>query len=535
MPELTEYAKSLPNVVYAENNLYTCSQDTQVKMAEVIAEQGINRVVVAACTPRTHEPLFQETLMNGGLNKYLFEMANIRNQDSWCHSHNKPVATNKAKDLVRMAVARAALLDPLFESPLDIIQHALVIGGGVAGLTAALGLADQGFNVTLLEKEKDFGGLCRQISHTIDGKDVQKFLKDLIAKVENHDRIEAIKGARVAGFSGYKGNFNTLVDTGNGAPLEISHGVTIIATGGYEYKPKEFGYGESGVMTQLQLDELLRADPSKAAAWNRVVMVQCVGSRNDENPNCSRVCCQSAVKHALELKRLRPEMDILVLYRDMRTYGLLENYYTQARREGILFARYSQDAPPQVNTNGDGLSVVFNDHVLNRPIKMPTDAVVLSAATLASENHELATMLKIQSNSDGFFIEAHAKLRPVDFATEGVFMCGIAHSPKLITESIAQAMAAAARAGAFLAAKDQSIGGVVAKVNQELCAACLVCVRACPYGVPAIVNGASEINEALCQGCGICASECPAKAIELGNYTDDQVMIKVEVLLENLI
>ncbi len=533
VPEVREYARSLPNVVYVEDNLYTCSQDTQVKMAKVIAEQGINRVVVAACTPRTHEPLFQETLMNAGLNKYLFEMANIRNQNSWCHSNEKSVATAKAKDLVRMAVARAALLDPLFERPLDIIQGALVIGGGVAGMTAALGLAKQGFRVSLVEKEPELGGLSRRISHTIEGKDVQKFLDSLIAEVKGNSNIEVFADAAVSGFSGYKGNFLTKVGTSDGLFHEIEHGVTILATGAREYKPKEFGYGENpAVMTQLELDELMKDEPTKAGGWNRVVMVQCVGSRNDENPNCSRICCQSAVKHALELKKLNPEMEIVILYRDMRTYGLLEDYYTEARREGILFSRYSQDDAPQVNTNGSGLSVLFKDHVLDRPIQMSADAVILSAATLASENSELSSMLKLQSSSDGYFIEAHAKLRPVDFAAEGIFMCGTAHSPKLISESIAQALAAASRAGAFLAARDQTIGGVVAKVDPRLCAACLVCVRACPYGVPQIVNGASEINEALCQGCGTCVSECPAKAIRLANYTDGQIMVKVDVLLE---
>ncbi|MGO9689257.1 MAG: FAD-dependent oxidoreductase [Syntrophobacteraceae bacterium] len=535
VPEVREYARSLPNVVYVEDNLYTCSQDNQVKMAQVIKEQGINRVVVAACTPRTHEPLFQETLMNAGLNKYLFEMANIRNQNSWCHSNAKAVATPKAKDLVRMAVARAALLDPLFERPLDIVQSGLVIGGGVAGMTAALGLARQGFEVALIEKEKELGGLSRRIAHTIEGKDVQEFIACLIEEVKTHRKIEVMTDTRITGFSGYKGNFFTQVQTCESSIREISHGCAILATGAREDQPKAFGYGANGgVMTQLELDELMRNEPARAAAWDRVVMIQCVGSRTDDNPNCSRVCCQSAVKHARELKKLNPHMDVMILYRDMMMYGLLENYYALARTERILFSRYDLENPPQVNINGAGLSVVFTDHVLNHPVEMRADAVILSAVTLAAENGELASMLKIQSSPDGYFIEAHAKLRPVDFASEGLYMCGMAHSPKLITESISQALAAASRAGAFLAARDQTVGGVVAKVDPKLCATCMVCVRSCPYGVPQIVDYVSEINEALCRGCGTCVSECPAKAIHLANYTDNQIMIKVEALLEDV-
>ncbi len=535
VPAVREYAKSLPNVVYVEENLYTCSQDTQVKMAQVIEEQGINRVVVASCTPRTHEGLFQETLMNAGLNKYLFEMANIRNQDSWCHSNDKDGATEKAKDLVRMAVARASLLDPLGEKRLDIVQSALVIGGGIAGMTAALGLAKQGFEVSVVEKEKELGGLSRRIAHTIEGKNVGAFLDGLIEEVKANRRIQILTDAKITGFSGYKGNFVSRVEA-NGAPeREISHGVTILATGAREYLPKEFGFGESDrVMTQLQLDELMTKEASVVAAWNRVVMIQCVGSRNKENPNCSRVCCQTAVKHARELKKLNPDMEVLVLYRDMRMYGQLEEFYTQARREGVLFSRFDLENQPVVYPDGAGIFVDFKDHVLQHPVRVEADAVVLSAATLAAENQGLASMLKIQASPDGFFMEAHVKLRPVDFAAEGLFMCGTAHSPKLISESISQAMAAAARAGAFLAATDQTIGGVVAHVDPELCAACLVCVRACPYGVPQIVDNVSNINEALCQGCGTCVSECPAKAIKLANYSDEQIMVKVEALLEEL-
>lgn len=536
--ELTSYATTLPNVVFAGENLFTCSQDTQERIKDVIKEHRLNRVVVAACSPRTHEPLFQETMKACGLNKYLFEMANIRDQDSWVHQKEPGPATEKARDLVRMAVARASLLKPLTERTLDVKQRGLVVGGGLAGLTAALSLAGQGFETVLVEKEKELGGMARRIQHTIDGEDVQARLAELVKEVQENEKIQVLTEALIVGFGGYKGNFTTEVLVGPGMyERKIDHGATIVATGAREYEPTEFGYGKhDGIMTQLELGRFVQEKPKEASEWGRAVMIQCVGSRTEENPNCSRICCQGAVKHALELKKLNPEMDVIVLYRDMRMYGLLEDYYTKARREGVLFCRYHRSEPPQVTTGGEGLRVSFLDHVLNRTVIVPADAVVLGAATVAAETEELASFLKVPRNADGFFIEAHAKLRPVDFSSEGIYLCGMAHGPKLISESISQAMAAASRAASFLAAKGQTIGGAVARVDQSLCAACLVCVRRCPYGVPRInENDVSEINEAMCQGCGICASECPAKAIELGHYGDDQIMIKVDALLRGVI
>ena len=533
VPALRDYAATLPNVVYVEDNLFTCSQDTQVTITKVIEEQNLNRMVVAACTPITHEALFRETMMDAGLNKYLFEMANIRNQDSWVHMKEPEAATDKAKDLLRMAVARASLLKPLVEKPLTVNQRALVIGGGVAGLNAALNLADQGFETIVLEKEAELGGNARKVHHTIEGMDVKAYLDRLINQVRTHDKIQVLTEALVVGFSGYKGNFTTEVLVGPGMyERKIDHGVTVVATGAHEYQPREFAYGEHHrVMTQLELGGLLHRSPAEADKWNRVVMIQCVGSRNEENPNCSRICCQGAVKYALQLKDLNPEMDVLILYRDMRTYGLLEDYYREARDQGVIFARFDPERLPEIRTADRQLSVTFIDHVLARPITLPVDAVILSAGARATDTEELASLLKIPRNAAGFFIEAHAKLRPVDFASEGIFLCGMAHSPKLISESIAQAQAAASRAGAFLADVNQTISGVTAHVEPDRCAACLVCVRTCPYGVPQINrDNVSEINEALCQGCGTCASECPAKVIQVAHFEDDQLAAKIKTL-----
>jgi heterodisulfide reductase subunit A len=533
--DLVRYAASLPYVVWAEENLFTCSQDTQEKMKKLIGEHSLNRVVVAACSPHTHEPLFQETLKASGINRYLFDMANIRDQDSWVHSQNPDKATAKAKDLVRKAVARASLLKPLVERPLEIVQRALVIGGGVAGLNAALMLARQGFEVVIVERARELGGMARRIYQTIEGVDVQAYLDLLVAEVRGHEKIQVLTQALIVRFSGQKGTFTTEVLVGPGMyERKIQHGVAVVATGAQEYRPKEYLYNEDlRVMTQSELEQRLHEHRLDVAGWNRVVMIQCVGSRNQENPGCSRICCQTAVKNALELKRRNADLDIYILYRDLRTYGLLETYYTEARRQGVIFSRFGLDHPPEVRKQGGVLNVSFEDHVLRRPMVMPVDAVILSAATVAAEQEELASLVKLPVNSEGFFIEAHAKLRPVDFPSQGIYLCGTAHSPMLIRESISQALAAASRAASFLASTALTVGGVVARVDQSRCAACLVCVMSCPYGVPRInEDNVSEINEAMCHGCGICAAECPAKAIQLSHYQDDQINVELQAVLE---
>ena len=531
-----EYAKTLPNVTFATQNLFTCSQDSQDKMKEIIEEQGLNRVVVAACSPKTHEPIFQDTMEGCGLNKYLFEMANIRNQDSWVHAQSKEKATAKAKDLVRMSVARADTLVPLEEKKIPVVQRGLVIGGGVAGMTAALGLAGQGYEVVLVEKEDALGGLANRLTATIEGAKVDDYLKDLIQNVTSHPKIQVLTRSLIVGFSGFQGNFTTELLIGPGMySRKIEHGVVILATGAHEYRPKEFLYGQDQrVLTQLELAE--RMEQGQIDDPQNVVMIQCVGSRNEENPNCSRVCCQTAVKNALHLKELNPDMNVYVLYRDIRTYGLLEDYYTAARQKGVLFFRFDAEDPPVVETSDAGVQVTFSDHVLNRPLTVEADLLVLSAGMQAEDTEELSSILKLARTPEGYFMEAHVKLRPVDMATEGIFVCGTAHSPKLLSETISQAYAAAGRAITFLSQPALTLSAVVAKVAAEKCASCLICVRSCPYEVPKInADGVSEIDEALCHGCGICCAECPAKAIQLNWYEDDQILCKVEALLEGVL
>ena len=536
VPAVADYAATLPYVSFVDQNLFTCSQDTQDKIRDVIKEKNLNRVVVASCSPRTHEPLFQETLQACGLNKYLFEMANIRDQDSWVHGSDPKSATEKAKDLVRMAVARAGLLKPLTEKKISINKRALVIGGGVAGMNAALSLADQGFETVIVEKEAQLGGLAGDLTATIEGADIQRYLLELVDKVSNHAKIQVLTESLIVGFSGFKGNFTTEIMVGPGMyERKIDHGVVILATGANEYKPTEYLYGQDyRVMTQIELGKRLEA--KGAEDLKTVVMIQCVGSRNEEKPNCSRVCCQSAVKNALHIKELNPDAMIYILYRDMRMYGLLEDYYTEARQQGILFSTFTQDHPPKVEATDEGIMITFKDHILQRDLIIPADLLALSAGMVAEDTEELASILKLPRNNEGYFIEAHVKLRPVDLANDGIFLCGTAHSPKLISETISQSLAAASRATIFLSQSEITLSAVTAKVDPDLCAACLVCVRACPYGVPRInEEGVSEIDEALCHGCGICAAECPAKAIELNWYEDDQVMSKVEALLKGVL
>jgi heterodisulfide reductase subunit A-like polyferredoxin len=543
VPDITEFAKTLPNVAYAERNLFTCSQDTQERIKKVIEEYNLNRVVVASCTPRTHEHLFQETIREAGLNKHLFEMANIRDQCSWVHMHEPDKATEKAKDLVRMAVAKARLIEPLKPLSLPVNRSALVIGGGVAGMTSALTLAEQGFEVSLIERSNVLGGIARRIHYNFDGEDIQQFLGKLIKKVQENPKIRVYTDTWIVDVHGYVGNFTTEIMRYRGRVIEkIDHGVTIIATGAQEYKPDEYLYGrDPRVLTQLELEEeIVRKNPDIINCDN-LVMVQCVGCRNDERPYCSRVCCNEAIKNALKLKEMKPEMNIYVLYRDIRTYGFYEEYYQEARRKGIIFLHYDLEDKPQVRQERkDGqllLRIQIKDKVLGDEIAIDADILALSVAMATSpEVRELAMLYKVPVNDDGFFLEAHVKLRPVDFATDGVFVCGLAHAPKSLEESIAQAKAAASRATTILV-KDAIIGeGIVASVNEALCSGCGVCEVLCPYGAIAVdrEKGVSAVNEALCKGCGTCCAACPSGAVQQRGFTRKEISVMLSAALSGV-
>ena len=532
VPAVVEYAGKLPYVVHAEENLYTCSTDTQDKIIKAIKDGDLNRIVVASCSPRTHEPLFQDTIQDGGLNKYLFEMANIRDQCSWVHATHMPQSTVKAKDLVRMAVARAVTLLPLHQSRADITRRALIIGGGVAGLTAAQGIASQGYEAVLVEKESELGGNLRHMYYSEHTADLQGFLSPLVKQVESNPLIRLYKGANVKKLSGYLGNYVTEIVTDGGNNERIEHGVVIIATGGVEYKPTEYLYGQSpDVLTQVELEKRL-VEKNGVDGLNSVVMIQCVGSREPEHQYCSRVCCSQAINNAIKLKELNPATEVTILYRDIRTYGMHELQYRKAREMGITFIHFDAEEKPQVTRESDKLTVRVMDKALRREITLETDLLVLSAAIRPQPDADVfASTLKLPLTQDGFVMEAHMKLRPLDLANEGMYLCGLAHSPKTISESIIQARGAVSRALTVLSQPYLMVGGIVSVVDPEECAACLTCVRSCPYGVPQInEDGVAYIEAAACQGCGICASACPRKAITLQHYSDVQVMAKIAVL-----
>ena len=540
---VADHAAKLPSVTLAETNLYTCSQDSIRHIAEVVRDRNLNRVVVASCTPRTHEPLFRDSLRQAGLNPYLFEMANIRNQCSWVHSDNRQLATEKAKDLVRMAIAKAALLEPQHTIDVPVQTSALVVGGGAAGMGSAIALAEQGFAVFLVEKESELGGNLRTIFTRSNGKNPQDALLLLKKRVQKQELITVLLNSRVTKTSGFMGNFNSTVTNGNGMQQVIKHGVTILATGGQEYRGSNYGYGtDPRIITQQELENLLHNNAGEVKGVRSLAIILCVGPAEKY---CSRICCTVGIKNALAFKQLNPEAQVVIFYRDIRTYGFGERLYTKARENGILFVRYEVSSKPEIEINPEdgSLHVHAWDHTLKRPIDLQPDLVALSMPIIPQEDAvETAALFKVPLDMDGFFLEAHIKLRPVDFNTGGIFMAGIAHYPKLLDETLVQAQAAASRAARILSKKTLTGGGQIAVVDESLCTGCLTCVRMCPFGVPVInpnltgvgnILGAAYIEAAVCQGCGICVSECPARAIQLMHYTDNQMSAKVSALVHD--
>ncbi len=544
VPSVVEYASTLPNVVHVQENPWSCSTDAAQQIAEAIKEKQLNRVVVAACTPRTHEPLFRDTLREGGVNQYFFDMANIREHCSWVHSRDKEAATQKAKDLVRMSVARATLLQPLKEFELPVDKKGLVIGGGIAGMISALSLANQGFEVYLIEKEKDLGGIARRIHYTLEGIDVQAYLKDLIHKVYRHPLIHIFTDSTVTEVSGYVGNFVTKI-VSEGKAREIKHGIAIIATGAQEYKPTEYLYGkDERVFTLLELEEKIAKRDEKVINAENLVMILCVGCREKSRNYCSRVCCSQAIKCALKLKEINPRKDIYIIYRDIRTYGFKEDYYREAANREVKFIRYEPEDKPKVEVVEEGdqrrLRVTLTDPILGKKLLIDTDFLALAAAVIPSEtNAEISRLFKVPLNPDGFFLEAHVKLRPVDCAAEGIFLCGMAHYPKHISETIRQAYGAAGRAATILSKDSVTVPGAICEVNESYCIGCGQCQAVCKYGAIELYDTSegkkARVISVLCKGDGLCNTVCPARAISLKHFTDEQILAQIDAAFPALV
>jgi heterodisulfide reductase subunit A len=543
VPSVVEYSKTLDNVVYATEQLFSCATDSAESITETIREKGLNRVVVAACSPRTLEPLFRDTLREAGINQYFFEMANIREHCSWVHAREKEDATAKAKDITRMAVARACLLQPLQEIDLPVNKAALVVGGGIAGMTCALSIANQGHAVHLLEKDTDLGGTARRIHYTLDGLDVQAYLRDLVRKVYQHPSIHVYTDAAITEATGYVGNFVTKAKSERGA-TEIKHGVAVIATGADEYKPTEYLYGENErILTQLELGEQIAKEEETLVNSQSLVMIQCVGCRQEDRNYCARVCCSHAVKNALKLKKINPLMDIYILFRDIRTYGFMEDYYREASHKDVKFIRFEPDDKPQIEAaEEDGrpvLRVAVTDPILGKKLAIDADYLVLSAAVIPrAENKEISQSFKVSLGPDGFFKEAHVKLRPVEFGTEGVYLCGMAHYPKHIPEAINQAYGAASRAITLLSHDLVTVSGSVCEVEEGKCIGCGACISACTYSAIEFRKTRdgqkAVVNPVLCKGDGLCNAQCPTGAIYLKHFTDDDLLSQIDAAVADV-
>ncbi len=538
VPDTVEYCKTLPNVVHAQEQLFSCATNSAKEITDMTRELGLNRVIVAACSPRTLEPLFRDTVREAGINQYFFEMANIREHNSWVHSKEKEEATEKAKDIIRMSTARACRLEPLQEFDLPVNKAAMIIGGGIAGMNCALSIAEQGHEVHLLEKSSDLGGTARHIHYTLDGLDVQEYLSDLIAKVYRHQLIHVYHEAEITEAKGYVGNFVTSVQSDKGFK-QIKHGAAVIAIGADLYTPTEYLYGEDDrVLTHLELEERVHQGDEAVTNAQSLVMVQCVGCRNEDRDYCSRICCNQSVKNALKLKEVNPEMDIYVLFRDMRTYGFNEDYYRKASENDIKFIRWDPQEPPVVEPgqSEDGrsvLNVTVTDFVLGNKIMLDADIISLAAAVIPSaETKRIAGLFKVTLSPDGFFKEAHVKLRPVEFGTDGVYLCGLAHYPKFIQETINQAYGAAGRVLTLLSHDIVVASGSVAEVNEPKCVSCGACITVCTYGAIEFYETAegrkAKVNPILCKGDGLCNTVCPTNAIQLKHYTDEELLSEID-------
>lgn len=540
--KVDDYTKDMDGVVFHAQSLYSCSQDAQKVIKEMIQLHDLNRVVIAACSPRTHEPLFQETLKDAGLNRSMFEMVNIRDHCSWVHANEPEKATEKSMDLVRMGIAKARHIKPLSEQTVPVIDKAIVIGGGIAGMTAALNLAEQGFQTTIIERNAKLGGHLLEQRYTLAGESTADYLKTVTDKLAKNKLVDVLNNSEMAELSGFIGNFASVVKSKKGKKSieqTIDHGVVVVATGGREHIPAQV-LGKklpksAKIITQKAL-EIQLAGKGKTRAPKSVVMIQCAGSRGDDLAYCSKTCCTQAVKNSLKIKEINPESQVIVLYRDMRTYGFAEDAYREAREKGVIFIPYSMDKLPTLKAKGAKVEVAFFDPLLQDDVTINPDLVTLSVGTVPEDTAELSKLLKIPVNSDNFYLEAHVKLRPVEMPVSGVFLCGLAHSPKPLDEIIVQAQAAAGKAAIPLVKGKVSVDPIVSNINKDKCIGCRLCVSLCPYQSIQMLKvdkkPKAETVVASCKACGICASHCPTFAITMGGYTNEQITSQIEAFGE---
>jgi heterodisulfide reductase subunit A len=537
VPALVAYSQGLRDVAFAKEHLFTCSQDAQQDIIEQIKAHNLNRVVVASCSPSTHQPIFQEMLRNAGLNKYLFEMANIRNHCTWCHQAEPEKATQKCKDLINMAVAKARLLQPLAYLSAPVTNTALVVGGGLSGMVSALSIADQGFTVDLVERHASLGGQALKLDKTWKGEPIRPYVEETIRKVHGNERIRLHLGATVAEASGFAGNFVSRLSDGR----QIEHGVAVLATGAKSFRPEgQYLFGENpNVVHLLDLDSEIAGNSERIQKAGAVAFIQCVGSRVPERPYCNKICCSHAVENALKLKALNPKMEVFILYRDMRTYGERESLYTEARQKGVIFIRYTLDNLPRVEALDGRLKITVKDHILQQPVAIVADLLALATAIVPNDNSSLAQIYKIALNAEGFFSEVHAKIRPLDFATDGIFMAGLCHYPKPIEESIAEGYAAASRATTILSKESLQLESTISHPVDENCDGCAFCIEPCPYQAISLVEYMKggevkktvEVNEVRCKGCGSCMATCPKQGIVVKGFTMEQLGAQVEAAL----
>jgi len=546
--KVTKQAEKLPNVEYAEHVMFACSEDTCKKIRDTIKEKNLNRIVVAACSPRTHGGLFQDTLLEAGLNKYLFEMANIRNHCSWVHSDNWEAATKKSVDLVKAAIAKVRLLEPLTEEEFSIIPKTLVIGGGISGMKSALALAKMGVNTILVEKEANLGGRLKNL-HSMFPTDTKSkdIINPLINEIKKNKLITVYTNAELKDVDGFIGNYKGKIYQ-NGKEKKVEFGTIVVATGFKEIDlDGEYQYGKNtNIVSQTELEQKIINNSFKKAPKN-VVIVNCAGSMDEKRPYCCRIGCGVSIKNAKLINQKYPGSKIYLLYRDMRVFGKEEEeYYANVlTKHHVTTIRYAKDKKPKVildkkQPQNGPVKVIVYDDILNENIEIEADLVVLTINTEGEVFTEsLKNMLKIPADSGGFFLEAHAKIRPLDFATDGIYVCGAAHYPKNLVDSIAQAEGAASRAAIPIMQETMTGEGVVSFIDDDLCSGCKTCEYICPYSAIEIKprpddkdHSVAVLNKALCKGCGACASACPSGAIDQKGFKRKQIGLMLDALLE---